>query len=299
MEHRLKQFDIRQLAHLVGSGDRDDDFVVLSERSIRSMNVMRGPYRSGAFTVVICTAGCMTGHLNLKKFDIECGTLAVGFPNSVVQLDCDEGSSVRCILISEEFMRDIHVNLKELLPLYMEVVRNPLLKLSDDDRSEIGHYFDLLETTYHKVGQPHRIEVVRGIIKALLYRIGDIYCMSRSVDGGDQSVRSRREEYFVKFISLLTENFKSQRTVGFYASKLCVTPKYLSLLIKEVSGKSAADWIDSYVILEAKTLLRFSTMSIQEVAYTLNFSSQSFFGKYFKHQTGMSPSQYKVSDGEK
>lgn len=299
MEQKVKQFDIRQLVHLAGSGDRDDDFIVFNEWTISKDDMLSGPFRRSVMTIALCTAGRIVGHLNFKRFNIESDTLAVGFPNSVVQLDCGEGSSLRGILVSEEFMRGIHINLKEMLPLYMEVVRNPMLKLSEEDRCEIGHYFDLLETICHKVDQPHRLEVVRGIVTALLYRVGDIYCMSRSMDGGDQSVRSRREEYFVKFISLLSENFKSQRTVGFYASKLCVTPKYLSLLIKEVSGKSAADWIDSYVILEAKTLLRFSTMSIQEVAYALNFSSQSFFGKYFKHQTGMSPSQYKVSNGEK
>jgi AraC-like DNA-binding protein len=107
------------------------------------------------------------------------------------------------------------------------------------------------------------------------------------------SVRNRREEYFAKFITLLSNNFKRERTVGFYAEQMCVTPKYLSLLIKEFSGKSAAEWIDYYVITEAKTLLRYSTMSIQEVAYELSFSSQSFFGKYFKRRVGMSPKEYR------
>ena len=73
----------------------------------------------------------------------------------------------------------------------------------------------------------------------------------------------------------------------------------MSLIIKETSGRSAAEWIDAYVLTEAKTLLKFTTMSIQEVAYALNFSSQSFFGKYFKHLTGMSPSEYKLSEGRK
>lgn len=81
--------------------------------------------------------------------------------------------------------------------------------------------------------------------------------------------------------------------MGFYADQLHITPKYLSSVIKEVSGRSAVEWIDRYVILEAKALLRYSGLSIQEIAYELNFSTQSFFGKYFKHHTGMSPSEYK------
>ena len=68
----------------------------------------------------------------------------------------------------------------------------------------------------------------------------------------------------------------------------------MSALIKEVSGRSAAQWIDDYVILEAKSLLKYSDLSIQEIAYRLNFSTQSFFGKYFKQHTGISPGQYKA-----
>jgi len=78
------------------------------------------------------------------------------------------------------------------------------------------------------------------------------------------------------------------------ARQLCITPKYLTTLIKRISGKSVSEWIDSYVILEAKTLLKYSNMSVQEIAYYLNFPNQSFFGSYFKRNTGMSPSQYKA-----
>jgi len=82
--------------------------------------------------------------------------------------------------------------------------------------------------------------------------------------------------------------------VGFYARQLCITPKYLTTLIKRISGKSVSEWIDNYVILEAKTLLKYSNMSVQEIAYYLNFPNQSFFGSYFKRNAGMSPSQYKA-----
>lgn len=98
---------------------------------------------------------------------------------------------------------------------------------------------------------------------------------------------------FNEFMSLLQQYNKRERNVSFYARQLNITPKYLSSVVKEVSGKTAARWIDESVILEAKTLLKYSGMSIQEIAYHLNFSTQSFFGKYFKQHTGTSPSRYK------
>ena len=83
--------------------------------------------------------------------------------------------------------------------------------------------------------------------------------------------------------------------MAFYADKLFISPKYLSLLVKEATGRSAANWIDEYVIMEAKNMLRFSGRNIQQVTYDLNFPNQSSFGKYFKHLTGMSSTQYQRS----
>ena len=79
----------------------------------------------------------------------------------------------------------------------------------------------------------------------------------------------------------------------FYADKLHLTPKYLSKIIKEASGRSGPDWIDEYVILEAKNLLRYSKMTIKEIVFALNFPNASVFHKYFKAHTGLTPTDYR------
>ena len=83
--------------------------------------------------------------------------------------------------------------------------------------------------------------------------------------------------------------------MSFYADKMFLTAKHLSTVVKEISGKTVGEWIDELVILEAKALLNSSSMNIQEIADRLNFANQSFFGKYFKHYTGMSPKEYRKS----
>ncbi|WP_298650554.1 helix-turn-helix domain-containing protein [uncultured Proteiniphilum sp.] len=90
-------------------------------------------------------------------------------------------------------------------------------------------------------------------------------------------------------------HFKQHRGLDFYASKLCLTPKYMSTIIKQTSGKTAGDWIDDYILLEAKALLKSTNMTIQQISDELNFPSQSFFGKYFKRLTGVSPKEYRKS----
>ncbi|MGN0210432.1 MAG: helix-turn-helix domain-containing protein, partial [Muribaculaceae bacterium] len=89
--------------------------------------------------------------------------------------------------------------------------------------------------------------------------------------------------------------FAREHSVNFYAQQLYISPKYLTLMVRETTGKTAARWIDDFIIMEAKNMLRYSGKNIQQVAYALNFSNQSSFGKYFKHITGISPSEYQRS----
>jgi AraC-like DNA-binding protein len=93
---------------------------------------------------------------------------------------------------------------------------------------------------------------------------------------------------------LLFEHFKEAKDVSFYADKLCVSPKYLSSLVKQMVGKPAKDCIDYCIIMESKVLLN-SSYTIQEISQQLNFPNQSFFGKYFKKHTGISPLNYRRS----
>ena len=104
---------------------------------------------------------------------------------------------------------------------------------------------------------------------------------------------SNEEILMQNFLKTVQQYYKKERKVIFYADKLHLSAGYLSTVIKNVSGKTAAEWIDDYVILEAKSLLKSTNLTIQQISDGLNFPSQSFFGKYFKRQTGISPKEYK------
>ena len=96
-----------------------------------------------------------------------------------------------------------------------------------------------------------------------------------------------------EFLALVKDNFKKERQLRFYADRLFITPRYLSRVVKESSGSSAAEWIERYVVLEARALLKSTNMTIQQISDELNFPSQTFFGKYFKRRVGMSPKEYR------
>lgn len=102
----------------------------------------------------------------------------------------------------------------------------------------------------------------------------------------------RSKEIFNKFIAYVKRYCPTEQCVGFYADKLCLTPKYLSKTIKDISGKTAGSWIDEFVLLEAKILLEHTNLTIQEVSVRMNFADQSSFGKFFKKKVGLSPKLY-------
>ena len=114
-----------------------------------------------------------------------------------------------------------------------------------------------------------------------------------SIKVSQEAGNSRKRTVFEQFMKLVSENYSEHRRMDFYADKLCLTPKYLSKMVKEISGKSAPEWIDSYVMLEAKQLLKYSDMPVKEIVYRLNFTNQTVFYKYFKAHSGMTPTEYR------
>jgi len=132
------------------------------------------------------------------------------------------------------------------------------------------------------------MEIVKHLIQAFFY--GSSYQFHKIID---IDKKSKQEVVVEKFLNLAQANYKKQRELEFYADKLCLSTKHLSKVVKENSGTSANDWIDNYVILEAKALLNSTNMTIQQISDEMNFPSQSFFGKYFKRRVGVSPKEYR------
>lgn len=97
-----------------------------------------------------------------------------------------------------------------------------------------------------------------------------------------------------RFRELLVEKCRDHRDVSYYANELCVTPDYLSRVIREYDGSSAIKWIATAAVTEAKCLMRQPRKTINEVALEMNFPDQSTFGKFFKKHTGISPKEYKT-----
>ena len=153
----------------------------------------------------------------------------------------------------------------------------------------VGVYHSI-KATLQELDHPYRIPMLQSYVQILYYRMLPI--VLKEEESRSKYSHTRQEEIFQRFIGEVEKHYRKERSVKFYADLLCISPKYLSTVIYKISQQLAGEWIDAYVILEAKTLLKSGRLTIQQISEQLNFSNQSFFGKFFKRCAGMSPKEY-------
>ena len=293
----INSFTLAELIDLAGEQRQGLMRECITASSDSQMQVFRFPCRIDAFIIGVGTEGETSVSFNLHEFRLKKDSMFIFTPKNILQVNSQQYFKADVIAISPDFMRRINIDIKNMMPLFLKFVENPALTLTPEESRSMRGMIAQIERETRGPETHFSFDIVSGLIAATIYKVGDIMYHYLAEHPEEQNnSHNRAEEYFKQFTHLLGEHFREERSVGFYARQLCITPKYLTTLIKRISGQSVSEWIDNYLILEAKTLLKYSTMSIQEIAYYLNFPNQSFFGSYFKRNTGMSPSQYKAQN---
>lgn len=293
----INSFTLAELIDLAGEQRQGLMRECITASSDSQMQVFRFPCRIDAFIIGVGTEGETSVSFNLHEFRLKKDSMFIFTPKNILRVNSQQYFKADVIAISPDFMRRINIDIKNMMPLFLKFVENPTLALTPEESRSMRGMIAQIERETRGPETHFSFDIVSGLIAATIYKVGDIMYHYLAEHPEEQNnSHNRAEEYFKQFTHLLGEHFREERSVGFYARQLCITPKYLTTLIKRISGQSVSEWIDNYVILEAKTLLKYSTMSIQEIAYYLNFPNQSFFGSYFKRNTGMSPSQYKAQN---
>lgn len=293
----INSFTLAELIDLAGEQRQGLMRECITASSDSQMQVFRFPCRIDAFIIGVGTEGETSVSFNLHEFRLKKDSMFIFTPKNILQVNSQQYFKADVIAISPDFMRRINIDIKNMMPLFLKFVENPTLALTPEESRSMRGMIAQIERETRGPETHFSFDIVSGLIAATIYKVGDIMYHYLAEHPEEQNnSHNRAEEYFKQFTHLLGEHFREERSVGFYARQLCITPKYLNTLIKRISGQSVSEWIDNYVILEARTLLKYSTMSIQEIAYYLNFPNQSFFGSYFKRNTGMSPSQYKAQN---
>lgn len=251
--------------------------------------------RFDGITMCICVKGNVKIILNLDEIEVPPNSLLFIPPEAVFKPLDWQGDELEAYLLflSNRFAHDINIDLNAINTSIFTPT-SPVLELDPEKVALLLRYFDLLHLNAAEQNNYNRY-IARALVSAAGYQI-----MAFGEEAAERDTsrnpRSRKLTYVQKFLRLVKEHHRSQRAISFYAEKMYISPKYLSLVIKEATGKSAGEWIDQYVIQEAKNLLRYSGKNVQQISYELNFSNQSSFGKYFKNLTGMSPTAFQSSN---
>lgn len=249
--------------------------------------------RMEGMTMVLCLSGSALLNVNMRKCELTPNTLLLISPQSVFNVGTIDWDSLDAyvFIMSPEFIRDINFEVSIITSFSPAANEQALLHLTDEEMRLMCRYLDLIHyNTVDNTEAEYVRSIARSLVSAATYQL--MQFARNHAEENKPVKQSRRDNYVKEFLTLVSQYHKCERGVAFYAGKLYISPKYLSHIIKELTGKSAAEWIDNYVILEAKNLLKFSGKNVQQIAYELNFSNQSSFGKYFKHLTGVSPTKF-------
>lgn len=283
----------------------DDDFVIA--KNFTAIIQHEWTVRMSFLLMIECLEGQMQIEINGRPFTLKSGEAAICMPTCIVsQVMVSPYNSVRLIGFSTTFLRGLVKAEREIEQLFAYLYRNPV-QHAKEHPEQILHYHRLLA---HKIAQPQ----TKYSRQTMHHLISAIFCESiefamqhverdaqlkGDMESSTQLTGMRRANLvFKQFMEELSQDNGLHRSVSYFANRLCYSPKYLSSVVRQVSGRTALDWINEYAIEQIKHQLKFSALSIKEIAEELNFSNQSFFGKYVKAHLGVSPAKYRESGGE-
>ncbi len=289
---RLNNQSISVITSFVKEYSLFEDSVMLFKLDERSVDI-NIPLRAD-FGAIVCTEGEAELNINFKPHKVKKGTMVINSPRNVIQIiNSSKDYQGSVIIVSEEFMRKTIIDLRQIATEIFQLHLNPCINMQPVAYETFNKYYELIEFIIQSNNNNSIQDSLRSLIVSLVLNLKDQLIEHNKIYNADNS---RNHKIFNDFILLLSTSCVNEKRVAYYADKFHLTPKYFSAIIKQVSGQSASEWIDEYLLLEAQILLRTSTLSIQEIANRLEFPNASFFSKYFKQHLNITPGQYRKED---
>jgi AraC-like DNA-binding protein len=273
-----------------GNAEYLEEGLVLTDR-IADAPIPREPTSMSFILMALCKHGKAQYSIDTREQTVKPGDLLFISERHIVDnYMASPDFECLCIMVSTEFYHGFIQNVKNVSSLLLFSMNNPVVSLTPREIQVYSNYYQTIREKMSDRGHHYRINLVKALLLAMFYDMSNVIWR---VEQQESKSQTRADVIFANFIRLLEQHFRQERRVSWYAEQLCITPKYLSEIVKQVSKRTPNEWIDNYVILEIRVLLKNSTKSIKEIAEELQFPNQSFLGKYFKEHIGVSPSQYR------
>lgn len=239
----LKQ--IRKLVPVQNEIQLEDDFFIMDVKYSDNLQFLKYPCRSDAYIAIFCKSGELNVEINLRSYKVVKGTLFIGTPGNIIKInrlgnEGDNGFEFIVVAISKEYLSSISFDFKKIFDDRLKLLTEPCIQLDDRNIAFCSKYLDLIGVILSS-DVPNKREAVGSLIASLFYVLGGLMEKSaaRTPELPGAAVNTRVKLIFEHFMALVTEHHTSERNMAFYASHLGLTPKYLSKLIKQVSGRSA------------------------------------------------------------
>ena len=273
-----------------GSVSLDDDLLLSDQINLAPMP--RDPRKMSFILIGLCTKGQINYRMDTEEQTVEAGDLLVVSERHIIE-EYKPSSDMEglCIMMSVDFFHEIIKTVHDVSSLFVFARMRPILKLQPEEIETFKEYFQFIKQKLSDNHNHFRKDLIRTLMLAMFYDVGNVIYRVKNFNESHMS----SEKVFTAFLKMVEENCRKERRVAWYAQQLQITPKYLSQAVKRVSGQAAVEWIENYVTMELRVMLKNSSLSIKEIANEMNFPNQSFLGKYFKEHTGMTPSAYRKS----
>lgn len=271
------------------------NFIISDGTSLKPVISPEYPFILDGVAFAICVSGSGRIRVNFKEYDLEKNTIITIFPNFVSEvLVKSDDLMLEFLVFSTDFVTEVPSS--EGFDISKSILQKSCIAVSDKEAEQLLNFHSFIVKQYSRRDHPFRESLAKALLYSLLIEIGAIYYkrLDRSEEDDPASrSTSHQEELISRFFKLLMVHHKEERTLEFYAGKMCLTPKYLSTVVKERTGRTAFTWINEVLIASAKFMLKTTDYTILQISEELNFPNPSFFGRFFKKHTGVTPMQYR------
>ena len=248
------------------------------------------PVQAGMSMVLFCLQGELHVRISLKEYTLRPDMFCVIITGMIFEVLYISNDFRGFMIATRTNFMPVTEKTTQVMSFYKCLQSRHCFVLEEKEVMAFVGVYHSIKATLQELDHPYRIPMLQSYVQILYYRMLPI--VLKEEESRSKYSHTRQEEIFQRFIGEVEKHYRKERSVKFYADLLCISPKYLSTVIYKISQQLAGEWIDAYVILEAKTLLKSGRLTIQQISEQLNFSNQSFFGKFFKRCAGMSPKEY-------
>lgn len=303
---KLKRSSLDDISTNIPTSYTTNGFIISAKGGIGNEPISRStidkkdlPYEESLFSfngyiVAICLNGSCKVKINYREWYIEENSIWIIVPNHIVEyFKPSDDFRVEFLSFSSDYMQDMPT--PQDFNLFKEIYQMPILNIPAESISVLLRYFEYIVEIFNNKTKYNNLlnYLIKTHLSSLLLEIMALYNMNRGTNTTENVSSNRDEDIIFQFFNLLQNHYKTGRTASFYADKMFMTPKYLSNVLKKTTGRPINSWIGDAVLSGAKLYLRGSDLTVAQISDELNFPNASYFGRFFRKKTGVTPKKYR------